>query len=253
MYRWLLVVLIACSTTVDAETYVGEIGGDRVQMDIELDGNAVRGSMRDSHQHYAIEGTLANDELQATATEATTGVVFQLRGTRLSDALDLRVTPELLGEISEQPLYLTRTDGSSAMDGRAAAGAAATAPGALADGERDPALIGRWIHESNYQSGSGDSFFAANTRQSMLLLADGRVLNGGADVSVSGDNYFGQSAGAGGGEADIRWTTRDNHIYFSGTENGVAQTVDVGRYYVENGRMLITGNNGTKLLLTKGE
>ena len=46
MYRWLLVVLIACSTTVDAETYVGEIGGDRVQMDIELDGNAVRGSMR---------------------------------------------------------------------------------------------------------------------------------------------------------------------------------------------------------------
>lgn len=250
MSRWLLIFLIACSAA-SAESYIGEIGGDRVQMQIEFDGESVRGSMRDSHQQYAIEGTLANGELQATATESTTGVVFQLRGRRLTAALDLRVTLEILGEVSEQSLYLTRVDSAPTAGEPDTASASAPAPGAIASGERDPALIGHWVHESNYQSGAGDSYFAANTRQSMVLLADGRVLNGGSDVSVSGDNYFGQSAGEGGGDSEIRWTTRDNHIYFSGTEAGVAQTVDVGRYYVENGRMLITGNNGTKLLLTK--
>lgn len=34
-------------------------------------------------------------------------------------------------------------------------------------------------------------------------------------------------------------------------KDGTSQEVDLGKYYIENGRMLITGANGEKLLLTK--
>lgn len=38
---------------------------------------------------------------------------------------------------------------------------------------------------------------------------------------------------------------------YYGTLNGQTQTVDVGKYYIENGKMLITASNGKKVLLTK--
>jgi hypothetical protein len=226
-----------------AGVYRGQLNGDGVTLTLSQSGTAISGSMVDSYQRYDVAGQVEGNRLRGTATEQSLGIQFELTGEIANRYIDLVLVVEMLGQRSEQSARFAK-DGESLAD----APTAGAAGDPVAAG--DPALIGRWVHESSYQSGSGDSFFAANTRQSIVFLADGRVANGGADVSMSGDSYFGQSSGGGAG-TDLRWETRDQHLFLVGTDNGRVQRVDLGRYYVEDGRMLITGNNGQKLLLTR--
>jgi hypothetical protein len=49
----------------------------------------------------------------------------------------------------------------------------------------------------------------------------------------------------------VQWYTQGQHIWISGSENGQTQTVDLGRYYVEGNHLLITGNNGKRMLFSR--
>lgn len=224
--------------------YTGDSGGDPVVLELQQQGEQLSGVLVDSQQRYQFEARIDGDEIVGTATEQSLGIVFEVHGGASAEALDLNLSIEVQGQRADQALRLQRV--------RAQAAAPSAPAAAPAAGSRDPALVGQWVHESNYQSGSGDSYFAASSREGMIFYADGRLANSGGEVSVSGGDYFGQSSG-GGGDAlpGVSWETRDQHVFLVGEEQGQPQRVDLGRYYVENGHLLITGNNGKKMLFSR--
>ena len=113
-------------------------------------------------------------------------------------------------------------------------------------------MIGTWTKEELYQSGYGDAYMGAGTSQSMTFLQGGRMAEAGSSSYISGSDYNGQSSDDGGGVIPgVIWYTIGNQLYMQGTENGRTQTVHLGKYYIENNNMLITGTNGEKILLTK--
>lgn len=227
-------------------SYVGTSGGDPVRLVLRQQASQLSGTLDDSQQRYAFVAELSGDELQGSATEESLGVAFAVSGRAADGVLDLTLTLEIQGQRAEQSLRLVR-EGE-----RAAASASAPAAAAPAGASRDPALVGRWVHESQYQSGSGDSYFSGSSTQSMVLLADGRVADGGGSASISGGDYYGTSNGEGGQiAANVQWYTQGQHIWISGSENGQTQTVDLGRYYVEGSNLLITGNNGKRMLFSR--
>lgn len=225
-------------------SYVGDSGGDPVRLELRQQDEQLSGVMVDSQQRYQFEAMIDGDEIVGTATEQSLGIVFEVHGSASSEALDLRLSIEVQGQRADQALRLQRVGAQAAAPRTpAAAGAGAS---------RDPALVGHWVHESNYQSGSGDSYFAASSREGMVFYADGSLANGGGDVSVSGGNYYGQSSGGGGNAVpNVSWETRNQHVYLVGQENGQPQSVDLGRYYIEGNNLLITGNNGKKMLFSR--
>ncbi|HSF89687.1 MAG TPA: hypothetical protein VLA46_09735, partial [Saprospiraceae bacterium] len=92
----------------------------------------------------------------------------------------------------------------------------------------------------------------AGFSQSMTFLANGQLSEGGSFATMSGSNYSGQSTGQGAGVIPgVKWYTIGNQLYMQVTENGQTQEVHLGRYYVENNNMLITGTNGEKILLKR--
>lgn len=229
-------------------SYVGDSGGDPVRLELRQQDEQLSGVMVDSQQRYQVEAMIDGDEIVGTATEQSLGIVFEVRGSASSEALDLRLSIEVQGQRADQALRLQRV-GQQAAAPQAPSAATTPGPGA----HRDPALVGHWVHESNYQSGSGDSYFAASSREGMIFYADGSLANGGGDVSISGGNYYGQSSGGGGNTVpNVVWETRDQHVYLVGEENGQPQSVDLGRYYIEGNNLLITGNNGKKMLFSRG-
>lgn len=228
-----------------AGSYVGDSGGDPVQLQVQQQGTRLSGVMADSQQSYAFEATLSGDTLVGTATESSLGVVFAVSGTASEAALDLTLTLEVQGQRAEQALHLVRTQTSAS---------APAADTALPSGaNRDPNLVGRWVHESQYQSGSGDSYFAGSSSQAIVFLRDGGVADGGSSVSVSGNDYFGNSDGNASTAAapNVRWHTQNQHVYLVGSENGQTQSVDLGRYFIEDGHLLLTGNNGKRMLFSR--
>ena len=113
-------------------------------------------------------------------------------------------------------------------------------------------LLGTWTKEELYQSGQGDSYMGASASESMTFLAGGRMAESGSSATISGSNYSGQSSGQGTGVIPgLVWYTIGNQLYLQVTENGQTQNVHLGKYYVENNNMLITGTNGEKILLTR--
>lgn len=226
--------------------YSGDSGGDPVVLELQQQGEQLSGVLVDSQQRYQFEARIDGDEIVGTATEQSLGIVFEVHGGASAEALDLNLSIEVQGQRADQALRLQR------VRAQAASPSAPTPTPAPAAGSRDPALVGHWVHESNYQSGSGDNYFAASSREGMIFYADGRLANGGGDVSVSGGDYYGQSSG-GGGDAvpGVSWETRDQHVFLVGMEQGQPQRVDLGRYYIENGHLLITGNNGKKMLFSR--
>lgn len=115
----------------------------------------------------------------------------------------------------------------------------------------DQNLVGKWVNEQIYNSGSGDSFFGGTTTQSLIFYADGSLSDGGSSTTVSGSNYYGSSSDKGASPAipNVSWYAQNQHIFIKDAVSG--QTVDLGKYYIENGALLITGNNGKKLLFRK--
>jgi hypothetical protein len=117
--------------------------------------------------------------------------------------------------------------------------------------QRDPALVGKWVRQSNYNSsGFGQGSMATET--SLVLLADGQVADGGSRTVVGGSSWSGSSSKQGGSILPgLIWYTQNRQLYLQITEHGQTQVQLLGSYYVENQNMLVTGTDGTKVLYYK--
>jgi hypothetical protein len=117
--------------------------------------------------------------------------------------------------------------------------------------QRDPEVVGTWMHESVSSLGSsGDQTFIQK-QELMTFGEDGSLTYGGSKTSVGG-NMSDYSEESGSEIPDVVWHTEDNSIYLTAKDkSGKQETAKMGTYYIENGKMLVTSDNGTKLVFVK--
>lgn len=232
------------------DRYTGHLkSGEAIELVLSGRDGAVTGTLRDDSFAYRVSAEIAGGRLSGRADQSDLGLQLGLSGQMQANGLALEIQLSLFGQQTSEQVWLERSGSGS----QAQPPSTHPNPGnatAAASGERDAALVGHWVHEEIYNSGSGASFLGTSSRQGLVLMANGGVADGGSSVSMSGDNYFGQSSGAGGGAVPgVSWFSRDQHLWLHNAADG--QTVDLGRYYAEPDRMMITGNNGKRLLFTR--
>jgi len=232
--------------------YYAVFNGDNMSLNVEHEsGSSYKGLMKDSYQTYQLTLDLSGVAVSGVATESTLGLTFQVTGQVQTAQLALRFSIEVQGEQKSMDVAFNRS--GSAPDKPSEHLPQILDEVIFPSGAAHPQeLIGTWTKEELYQSGYGDSYMGAGSSQSMTLLEGGRMAEAGSSSYISGSNYNGQSSAGGGGVIPgIGWYTIGNQLYIQVNENGQTQSTHLGRYYVENNSMLITGTNGEKILLTK--
>ena len=232
--------------------YTANYNGDNLYLSLEQkSGSAYGGVMEDSYQTYTVTLRLSGSKVSGTAIESSMDLHFDVVGKVQGDQLSLSFTIDVLGEKQTMDLvFLRQGSGSTTtlnLDDET------TSKLSLPSGAKHPQEVcGTWAKEEMYNSGSGDAFMGAGFSQSMTLLPDGHVAEGGSSTYISGSDYSGSSSGAGSGIIPgLAWYTISNKFFLQITENGQLQTVPLGTFYVEGSNMLITGGNGEKLLLSR--
>jgi hypothetical protein len=233
--------------------YEGALHGDKIILKLTQEGkDKVSGEMSDSYQSFKITGDLIENRLTGNAVEQSSGLKFALLGEIKGSTIEFKLVANILGLKSETPFTVSKisvNQTSKTTETKSNSSSSSIAKG----GSRDPKLVGRWTKNESYNSGYGDNFMGANFSQSILFLENGTVADGGSNANMSGSNYSGNSSVSGNTEAipGLTWFTRENQLYLSYTTNGQTQTESLGRYYIENGKMLLTMANGSKILLTR--
>jgi hypothetical protein len=233
-----------------AGKYTGQVNGDNIEMTLQNNGdNTLNGSMKDSQQSYIVNASTNGTKLTGTAIESTMGLTFVLDGTLSGNQISMKMTIEVGGQSNTMLVNFTKQGGSKPQ---ATKDTPQYSKQKLPSGAtNDPNLVGNWIKQEHYNSGYGSDAMSGSFSQSMILFANGSVSDGGSRAGVSGSNYSGSSEGEGQALPNVLWYNIGNQLYLQATENGQSQTAHLGKYYIENGKMLITGANGNKLFLTK--
>lgn len=200
--------------------------------------NTYTGTLKDSQQTYEVNASSVEGKLTGTATEFKLNLTFDLEGSLQGNQLTLNLA--ILGSVTT--VIMTK-EGAAAATTKSTPATAAPKPG-----KRDPGVVGKWTHQTNYSSGLGQDGTMSN-EESIIFNGDGTLANGGSRTVTGGSDWSGSSESAAGGVIPgISWYTENQQIFLVTTENGVAETISLGRYYIEDGKMLITGANGTKML-----
>ena len=232
-------------------TYNGKYNGDNIVLMLQNSNtNALKGKMTDSQQNYEVVATSKDNQIQGKAVEKNLNLTFILNGQLVGSQLNMQMTLELNGQ--KQVLDVVFIKQNSAIS--------ATKPFSTSPPQKvkfptgatqDPNLVGMWTKSETYNSGSGDNFMGSNFEQSMVFFADGSVGEGGSRASISGSNYSGYTEGGARALPNVYWYNIGNQLYIYTTENGQTASTHLGKYYIENGAMLITGVNGQKMLLQR--
>ncbi|MEZ0609273.1 hypothetical protein ACAW74_12190 [Fibrella sp. WM1] len=225
----------------------------------QVTGSTLTGSLtaqaNGTTDNYTLQGRVQGSQAAGTATYPADGSVFQFEAAIQNGQLLLAIGQTGKVLMSGQ---LVR---STAKSGQAVATAPRPATAAKPDGlYRDPALVGTWQTTSNYGGGLTDGGFYGSTSSAMILNADGSFGDGGSSGYASGSGVSVQSSGGSNPNSAIaklnamgaRWYTKGNVIYVRVRVNGQQQDVPTSKYYVENGRMLLTDQKtGQKTLYTR--
>ena len=229
-----------------AGTFTGSLQGDPITLELAPAGaNRLTGQMRDSQQAFTVTAETSDGAIRGSAAESTYGITLDFTGRLSGNALTLTFTVQGM-DMEGFDVAFTRAGSTSQQ--------ASTPTGVIVkDGRtRDPALVGTWVNEQIYNSGYGDNFMGSTTITRITLARDGRVYEGASSTTMGGSNYTGQSTGQGAGEVPgVRWYTKDREIWFSVTQDGVTQQARMGRYAVDGANMLVTADNGEKMLFRK--
>ncbi len=229
-------------------TYEGIFNGDNISLTLISNGaNNVVGNMQDSQNKYDVSGTTNNNTFSGQAIEIKLGIQFAMSGTLQSNVFNAILTFDYLGEKHDMNVVFNKKKTRNQAE-------STNKTVGIPNKPRDGNVVGTWVKESNYSSGysSNGSYGAMSSRESLVFYADGSMADGGSSTVVGGSNFSGSSSGAGSGVVPgLYWWTENSKIYLHITEGGKSQQLELGRYYIENGRMLITGANGEKILLTK--
>ncbi|MBK9255626.1 MAG: hypothetical protein IPM42_09085 [Saprospiraceae bacterium] len=236
-----------------AGEYKGSLEGDQVILFLEPDGkDRLKGWMKDSNQKFDINAEYSGNRLAGTAVENTFGLEFTLLGELNNNQLQASLIFEFLGEKTITPFVLEKTNSNPSKNEPKLITKTDAKTSLPKDAVLDRAVSGTWTKNESYNSGYGDNFMGANFSQSLSFLPDGRVSEGGSSANMSGSYYSGNSKGDGKGVIEgLLWYTKGNQLYLQITEQGKTQEIQLGKYYIENNKMLITGANGEKLLLSR--
>ena len=248
------IILVLISMPLFAQwtgSYEGVLNGDKILVTLLQSGkDKISGEMSDSYQKFKITGDVNGNRMAGDAVEQTLGLKFALLGEIKGNNIDFKLVANILGLKSETPFVVTKVKAtSSAKVVENTQKSTVAAKGQT----RDQRITGRWTKNESYNSGYGDNFMGANFSQSIFFLEDGGIADGGSNASISGSNYSGRSSGKGNTQAvpGATWYTKDNQLFISYTNNGQTQTESLGKYYIENDKMLLTLTNGKKVLLTR--
>ena len=232
-------------------TYNGKYNGDNIVLMLQnSNSNSLIGKMTDSQQSYEVIATSKDNQIQGKAVEKNLNLTFILNGQLVGSQLNMRMTLELTGQKQILDVVFVKQNNT----------VSATKPATTMPPQKvkfpnsamhDPNLVGMWTKSETYNSGSGDNFMGSNFEQSMVFFADGSVGEGGSRASMSGSNYSGYTEGGARALPNVYWYNIGNQLYIYTTENGQTASTHLGKYYIENGAMLITGVNGQKVLLQK--
>lgn len=243
-YQVFLLLLFSAATLTAQDfsgTYTGTYNGDEVVMKLTTTtANTYTGTINDSQTTYAVAAQSTGKNLKGTCTEKSLGLDMQLTGVLTGATLSLNLS--MMGAVITFELKKAGTQ---------VAVVAAPSAQIPSDAKRDPAVVGRWTHQSNYNSGYGQG--SMSSESVMVFYADGRLADGGSRTVTSGSDWSGSSSDQGSGVVEgVVWYTKDRQLYLQSTENGKTETQLLGKYYIEDGKMLITAQNGNKMLLYKG-
>lgn len=219
-----------------AGTYAGEVFSTPATLTLEQDGNALQGVIDVSGYRYELSATAGEGGATGTLHDPQTGGTAQLEVTPGDDGMTILLMQEnpVTGQMSRVPLSFTRRsgEGGASQDAGSNSNAGGT-ENAPEDGfERDPALVGTWVYQDTYISGS----FSGTTRFVLRVLPDGTYTYGEGQVTAGGNSYSGRSGG--GGVTRGRWRTQGGVVYVQ--EAGMSQWQPYARYYIEGSRMLFT-------------
>lgn len=250
LWSWAIAVVVSgpAFSTDSVERYTGRMqSGEPIALTLSGRDGAVTGTLVDNAYAYRVTAEIDDGRLVGHADQDTLGLRVGLNGDLRADGVALEIHLSFLGAEASEQIWLARSGSAApAMSEGMHRGQATPA----APAERDPALVGHWIHEEIYNSGSGANFLGTSSRQGWILRADGGVADGGSAVSMSGDGYLGQSSDGGSGVVSgVTWFSRGQHLWLHYAADG--QIVDLGRYYAEPGRMMITAENGRRTLFTR--
>jgi hypothetical protein len=230
--------------------YTGQVNGDNIEMTLQNNGvNTLNGNMKDSQQSYTVNATSNGKNLTGTALESTMGLTFVLDGTLSGNQLSMKMTIEVGGQSNTMLVNFTKQ--GSSVSQTTTPPPQYSKPKLPSGATNDPNLVGNWVKQEHYSSGYGSDAMHGSFNQSMILLADGSVSEGGNQAGISGSFYSASSAGEVQALPNVSWYNIANQLYLQATQNGQTQAVHLGQYYIENGKMLITGTNGGKLFLTR--
>ena len=201
------------------------------------------GTLKDSQQSYEVNAVSLDGKLTGTATESNLGLTFDLEGILQGNQLTLNLA--VLGSVTT--VLMTKA-GTAATNTKPAPSTATATP---KPGKRDPNVVGKWTHQTNYNSGYGQEGTMSN-EESIIFNDEGTLSNGGSRTVTGGSDWSGTSGSAAGGVIPgLYWYTENQQIFLTTTQNGKTETASLGRYYIEDGKMLITGADGTKMLYYK--
>jgi len=222
-------------------TYTGTYNGDPVVLKLSTTAaNTYTGTINDSQMTYEVAAQSTGKNLKGTCTEKSLGLNLQLSGVLNGTSLNLNLS--MMGAIITFDLKKA---------GAQVAVVAAPSQSIPSDARRDPAVVGRWTHQSNYNSGYGQG--SMSSESVMIFYADGRLADGGSCTVTSGSGWSGSSSDQGSGVVEgVIWYTKGGQLYLQSVINGKTETQLLGKYYIEDGKMLITAQNGNKMLLYKG-
>jgi hypothetical protein len=182
-------------------------------------------------------------KLKGTASEPNYSLTFDLEGILQGNQLTLNLA--VLGNVTT--VLMTKA-GTAATTTKPAPSTATATP---KPGKRDPNVVGKWTHQTNYNSGYGQEGTMSN-EESIVFNENGTLSNGGSRTVTGGSDWSGTSGSAAGGVIPgLYWYTENQQIFLTTTQNGKTETASLGRYYIEDGKMLITGADGTKMLYYK--
>lgn len=244
-----ILFLFLVLSTINAQNFVGEYAGqyngDNIHLTLKADGvGKLSGQLKDSGQKYTVSATNEGSNISGTVKNQTLDISMDFSGKLNGDALsvkltylgvDMNIVLNKVGQASNNPT-VESNDSKVPM------------PKLPSNAQHDKALIGTWVRQENYNSGAGMDGYYSNTSY-LAFNADGSLSDLGVEM-VAG-SYSGSakvSRGEKGVLPGVKWYTENKSLYLLATDGVNTETVRLGKYYLENGALLITADNGTKVL-----
>ncbi len=256
LFSTLFSVLNLLSQASFSGTYIGQVNGDLVKLKLQaVDKDQYQGTLEDSQQKFNVTAAYKEGQLSGYATEASMGVRFQFNTSMEQQQLkvslfsaEIGMTEALVIWLQREPLQTEPTASTQAPSETTALLVNFQFP---KEAQHHKELTGIWRKEELYNSGIGSDYMGTSTQQKMILFENGQVADGGSQTTISGSNYFGQSSSGFNTLENVYWYNVSNQLYLVSIEEGKTNTIHLGKYYIENGAMLVTSSNGSKSLFYK--